>query len=417
MFDLWQELVSTIRRNKMRTALTGFAVAWGIFMLIVLLGAGNGLSNAFLDNAGQWSVNSVKSGGSSTTKPYGGFDKGRYIQLRNRNIEGTKKLTHYVSNVGGIYYDGGKSLSYGEHSVSGTIIGCDANYEEIEKIEMLHGRFINEIDVKEKRKSVVIPENLAKRLFKQAERAIGKYVKLSGLMYKVVGVNKTNQQDSNDDFFLPRSTYALLNNSGDRVHQLLFSIHGVETKEDCEAFEKEYRASIARQENFDPEDTGGVWVWNRFSQYLDQMTGARFITIAIWIIAIFTMISGIVGVSNIMLIAVKERTKEFGVRKALGATPRSILFMIIAESIFITTIFGYIGLVAGVGVTELMDATIGQQTVNAGAFQMQYFKNPTVDIQVAIQATLTLIVCGTLAGYFPALKAVKIPPIEALRAE
>ncbi len=417
MYDLWQELISTIRRNKMRTALTGFAVAWGIFMLIVLLGAGNGLNNAFLDNGARWSVNSVKSGGSFTTKPYAGFDKGRYIQLHNKDIVATQTLKDNVGNVGGIHYSGGQTVSYADQSVSGTIIGCDANYENIEKINVLYGRFINIIDVDQKRKSIVLPENLAKKLFKHPERAVGQHVKLTGLMYLVVGVTKTDQQNSDDDFFVPRSTFALLNNTGDRVDQLLFSIHNIKNEADCDQFEKKFRSVIAHQERFDPEDTGGVWVWNRFSRYLDQMKGAHFITVAIWIIALFTMISGIVGVSNIMLIAVKERTKEFGIRKALGATPRSILWMIIAESVFITTLFGYIGLVAGVGVTELMDATIGHQTMNAGVFQMQYFKNPTVDIHVAIQATLTLIICGTLAGYFPALKAVKVPPIEALRAE
>lgn len=192
---------------------------------------------------------------------------------------------------------------------------------------------------------------------------------------------------------------------------------GLDTEEKNEIFEKEYRKAIGIHHRFTADDKGAIWMWNRFTQFLQQEKGMRILTIAIWVIGIFTLLSGIVGVSNIMLITVKERTREFGIRKALGAKPISILWLIIAESVTITTFFGYIGMVAGIAATEYMNTVAGNQTVDAGVFTETVFLNPTVDISIAIQATMTLVIAGTLAGFFPARKAVMIRPIEALRAD
>ncbi len=198
---------------------------------------------------------------------------------------------------------------------------------------------------------------------------------------------------------------------------LLFTTKALADEADNDAFEADYRRVIGNQKQFDAADDSAIWIWNRFTQYLQQQTATRILHTAIWVIGIFTLLSGIVGVSNIMLITVRERTHEFGIRKALGAKPASILWLIVSESVTITTFFGYVGMVAGIAATEYMNAVAGKQTMDAGVFSMTFFENPTVDLSIAIQATLTLIIAGTMAGIFPALKAVKIRPIEALRTE
>ena len=204
---------------------------------------------------------------------------------------------------------------------------------------------------------------------------------------------------------------------GNKLNSIIFTTRGLTSEESNEAFEQDYRRVIAANHRFAPEDEGAIWLWNRFTSYLQAQNAMGILRIAIWVIGIFTLLSGIVGVSNIMLITVRERTHEFGIRKALGAKPRSILWLIIVESVTITTVFGYVGMVAGIGATEWMNVAFGSQTVDAGLFEAQMFSDPTVDIGIAVQATLTLIVAGTLAGLFPARKATKIRPIEALRAE
>ena len=206
-------------------------------------------------------------------------------------------------------------------------------------------------------------------------------------------------------------------NKGNRLNSIIFTTKGLTTEASNEQFEADYRRVIAANHRFDPTDDGAIWLWNRFTSYLQAMAAMGILRTAIWVIGIFTLLSGIVGVSNIMLITVRERTHEFGIRKALGAKPRSILWLIIVESVVITTLFGYVGMVAGIGATEWMDAAFGSQTVDAGMFEAKMFSNPTVDLGIAVQATVTLIVAGTLAGLFPARKATRIRPIEALRAE
>lgn len=213
------------------------------------------------------------------------------------------------------------------------------------------------------------------------------------------------------------STMQTIYNKGDKLNNIIFTTKNLTSEAANETFEKEYRKVIAANHRFNPEDEGAIWIWNRFTQYIQTQNVAGLLRTAIWVIGIFTLLSGIVGVSNIMLITVKERTREFGIRKALGAKPFSILRLIIVESVTITTFFGYIGMVAGIGVTEWMNSAFGTQTADAGMFQARMFSDPTVDIGIAIQATLTLIVAGTLAGFFPAKKAVSISPIEALRAD
>ena len=251
---------------------------------------------------------------------------------------------------------------------------------------------------------------------KSRTEPVGQFVNAGGVAYRVVGLYE-DLGDQSSLAFIPFSTMQTIYNKGDKLNNIIFTTKNLTSEAANETFEKEYRKVIAANHRFDPEDEGAIWIWNRFTQYMQTQNVAGLLRTAIWVIGLFTLLSGIVGVSNIMLITVKERTREFGIRKALGAKPLSILWLIIVESVTITTFFGYIGMVAGIGVTEWMNSAFGNQTADAGMFQARMFSDPTVDIGIAIQATLTLIIAGTLAGFFPAKKAVSISPIEALRSD
>ncbi|MCD7899467.1 MAG: ABC transporter permease [Bacteroides sp.] len=417
MIEIWQEIYSTIRRNKLRTFLTGFAVAWGIFMLIVLLGAGNGLIHAFDANSSEMAMNSVRVTGGWTSKPYDGLKEGRRIQLDNKDLEVTgTQFPDNVISTGARVRQGSITLSYGSEYVSTSFSGVYPNYTEVERIKPAGGRFINDIDLRERRKVIILNKKTAELLFPK-EEAIGKFVIGNGIAYQVVGLYSDQGDSDSREAYIPFTTLQLIYNKGDKLNNLFFTTKGLYTEKDNKAFIDAFRKKINANHRIDPTDNGGLWIWNRFMQYLQQQNATFGLRLAIWIIGIFTLLSGIVGVSNIMLITVRERTREFGIRKALGAKPHSILFLVIIESVFITALFGYIGMVFGIGVTEIMNTVAGNQTMDTGAWQETVFLNPTVGVDVAIQATLTLVVAGTFAGLFPAWKAVKISPIEALRAD
>ncbi len=419
MFDLWQEIFGTIKRNKLRTALTGFAVAWGIFMLIVLLGAGNGIIHAFEQNVSDRALNSIRIYRGWTTKPYDGLKEGRRIELDNRDLAATgQAFPDHVEGVGATLSQSSLSISYGAEYVNLSLQGVFPNYVEVEAVKTAGGRFINQIDINERRKVIVLHKKSADILFGKSHTSpYGKFVNAGDVAYQVVGLYDDEGSSEPSQAFIPFSTLQTIYNKGDKLNTIIFTTKNLTSIESNEAFESDYRRVIAANHRFDPTDESAIWIWNRFTDYMRTMSAMSVLRIAIWVIGIFTLLSGIVGVSNIMLITVRERTHEFGIRKALGAKPRSILWLIIVESVTITTLFGYIGMVAGIGVTEWMDAAFGSQTADTGMFEARMFTDPTVDIGIALQATLTLIVAGTLAGLFPARKAVKIRPIEALRAE
>lgn len=419
--DIWQEIISTISRNKLRTFLTGFAVSWGIFMLIILLGSGNGLMNGFTSNFADRANNSVQVSTWKTSKAYQGMQSGRKIDLDYNDLALTKsEFRDNVITAGAALNQGGCTISNGSEYVSSNLFGVYPSYTEIEpyKVAEGNGRFINDLDIKERRKIIVIHPKTAETLFKK-ESALGKFVNVNGIMYKVAGVYVANKDRNDQSAFIPFSTAQIIYNKGNALERIIFSTKGLDTKEKNEEFERKYREAIARHHQFDPTDESVMWIRNRFTQYLETLEAQNIITMAVWVIGILTLLSGIVGVSNIMLITVKERTKEFGIRKALGASPSSILWLIILESIAITTLFGYIGMLAGIGVTEwaatYFDAMAAAQATDEMSFTI--FKDPTVNIGIAVQATLVLIFAGTLAGFFPARKAVQIKPIEALRAD
>ena len=269
--------------------------------------------------------------------------------------------------------------------------------------------------MEEERKVIILHKKTVETLFPH-QHPIGKYVNANGVAYQIVGIYE-DQNSFSPSALAPFTTIQAVYAKGDSIDNITFTTQGLTSEGDNERFEADYRRVLGGQKLFDPTDDGAIWIWNRFTQYLQQQTATQILHIAIWVIGIFTLLSGIVGVSNIMLITVRERTHEFGIRKALGAKPMSILWLIISESVAITTFFGYLGMVAGIAVTEYMNVVAGKQTMNMGVFSMTFFENPTVDLSVAIEATLTLIIAGTFAGLFPALKAVRIRPIEALRAE
>ncbi len=419
MTDLWQEIYGSIKRNKLRTFLTGFAVAWGIFMLIVLLGAGNGLIHAFEESSSQRALNSIRVFGGWTTLPYDGLKEGRYIRLDNRDLEATTAyFNDRVDEAGATQNQGSTDISYGSEYVNLSLDGVYPNYTEVEPVRLKTGRFINQTDIRERRKVMVVHENTAEVLFsKSGDDPIGKFVNAGGVAYQVIGIYTDEGNAQPSSVIIPFTTLQTIYNKGNYLNSIIFTTKGLETVEANERFEDDYRAVLSANHRFDPTDDGAIWLWNRFTSYMQAMGAMGILRTAIWVVGIFTLLSGIVGVSNIMLITVRERTHEFGIRKALGAKPRSILWLIIVESVVITTAFGYVGMVAGIGATEWMNAAFGSQTVDAGMFEAKMFSNPTVDIGIAIQATVTLIVAGTLAGLFPARKAVRIRPIEALRAD
>lgn len=420
MRDILTEIWATARRNKLRTTLTGFAVAWGIFMLIFLLGAGNGLINATQQNSHRYLNTSMVIFGGQTSKAHKGLKEGRRIELNDRDMEITQeRFSDNVEEVGAELDHGNTTMSHGKEYTAANISGVYPNDYIINKRDMIYGRFINKIDIRDRRKSIVISDDMAKELSPTGSVAdmLGQIVRIEDLAFHIVGIYQVDKSMMGTDAFIPFTTYRTIYNVGDKTGNIVFSFKGLETEQQNEAFEQRYRANLNGNHGAAPDDEEAVWIWNRFTQAMQMNTGMGMLRTALWIVGIFTLLSGIVGVSNIMLITVKERTHEFGIRKAIGATPWSILRLIIIESIIITTFFGYIGMVLGIAANEYMNATIGNMKVDSGMFTTTMFVNPTVGLDVCINATLLMVVAGTIAGLIPARKAARVRPIEALRAE
>ena len=419
MKDLLTEIWESIRRNKLRTALTGFAVAWGIFMLIVLLGAGNGLMNAFLNQGEHFATNTMAVFGGVTSKPANGYQTGRRINLNDQDVAITQSalFAEHVDKISPELFKGPYTLAFKSRHTSVYLNGCYPSLKEMNKIEMLEGRFINHNDIKQHRKSIVLAAAHATELMNGGEdyaSLIGKTVTTDNITWVVVGVYKTDRTAQRVEAFAPITTMQMITNDINNVDQINFSFHGLTTKEENEQFEKTYRAALNRAHKAAPDDESSIWIWNRFTQNMQMDKGTHFIRTALWILGIFTLVGGIVGVSNIMLITVKERTREFGIRKAIGASPWEIMKLILAESVSITALFGYIGMFLGMVACEVMKMTVGQSSVEFFGEKIQLFVNPTVGLGISVGVTILLVIAGTLAGTSPAMKAARIRPIEAL---
>ena len=406
MIDLLLEIGQTLSHNKLRTALTGFAVMWGIFMLIILLGMGHGVFNAFSYNMGGDRTKSINVWGGMTTKPYKGYQEMRYIPLEYRDLSA---IDHdgrgVIAKAVAIKDLDSAQVSTQKDYVTDRVSGVFPSTAGLDRLNIIKGRFINDNDLLQKRKVIVLNERSARMLFGEAEKAVGKYVNAMKLSWQVVGVYSHDWQT---DAYVPFETAMALAGGNGRVSTINVLAPGMQTQEDADAAEKLVKNILAREHEFDPTDSGGVYIWNRFTGYLQGMTAMTILEMAIWIIGILTMLTGIVGVSNIMFVSVKERTHEIGIRRAIGAKPRSILMQIITESVALTALFGYIGIFFG------MIVLAGLSKAFAG---MEFIRDPSVTLSIAVEVTVVLVVAGAFAGLFPAIKATKVKPVEALRDE
>ena len=420
MRDLFIEIWESVRRNILRTCLTGFAVAWGIFMLIVLLGAGNGLMNALLTGSQRISVNSMMIGGGYTSRAYGGLQSGRHIELEAKDAELVMRaFPNIVENITATI-SLSQEVVYQDNSISVQIQACYPEYMANEGLKLQYGRFINRKDLEERRKVVVITDQMAEIFTGSGSRVssmLGRMVKCGGINFMVIGILKSDMSSYTRNVYAPFTSVSTIFNRGKYVDELTFTFHGLETEEENEIFEQKLRAIINTAHKAAPDDNRAIWIWNRFTQSLQMAKGTDIISTALWIIGLLTLLSGIVGVSNIMLITVKERTREFGVRKAIGASPWNITRLILAESITITAFFGYVGMFFGLVACEILDMTLGRSSLSVLGQEISVFVNPTVGVDAALGATIVLIISGAIAGLFPAMNAAKVRPIEALRAE
>lgn len=409
MFDIdkWQEIFSTIKKNKLRTFLTGFSVAWGIFMLIILLGSGKGLQNGVETQFKQDAVNSIWLNPGQTSIPYQGFSLGRRIRFTNEDYDEFDRKIDGIEHFSARYFIRGTgTVSYKSEFGSFDIISVHPDYIYLENAEVKEGRYLNDLDIRKFRKVTAIGPPVVEALFKNGTNPIGQYIKVNGVPFKVVGIFKDPNERDMNRIYIPVSTAQRVFGGTNIIHRLSLTTTVPVTQ--SEEMIEEMRANMAKRHHFDVEDKQAVYIRNtlkEFQQFQNLFLGIR---IFIWIIGIGTIIAGIVGVSNIMMIVVKERTKEIGIRKAIGATPGSVIGLIMMESILITGFAGYLGLVLGVGLLELISSNMPVS---------DFFRNPEADFRVAVSATILLVVSGALAGLVPATKAARIKPIVALRDE
>ena len=422
MRDIFVEIWESIRRNKLRTCLTGFAVAWGIFMLITLLGAGNGIMNIFDSNSEGLDVNTMRVYGNTTSKPYGGFKQGRYIELDEYDLKliASPVFADHIDEISATLSQSGFKMTYGKRYFDVSLNGVYPDVERLYRIEMLAGRFINRNDIENRRKVIVLTHLHARNFLggkENYESLIGQRVKIGNLSFKIIGVRHGAENENDTEIYTPFTTLSTIFSKSNRIDMLSFTFHGLDTEEENEAFEKDYKRVLNNYHGAAPDDERAIWISNSFTMNMQMNKGRHVLDVFLWIIGLFTLLSGIVGVSNIMLITVKERTHEFGIRKAIGAGPWSIMKLIIAESVSITAFFGYIGMVLGMVACRVLDATLGSKPIEVLGESITIMENPSVGLGVALEATILLIVAGTLAGLIPASKASRVKPIEALRAE
>lgn len=413
------EILATLRHNKLRTFLTGLSVSWGIFILIILMSAGNGLKNGVTGNFSDRAVNTVQIWPGVTSLPYKGLQSGRRMKLTDKEKTAVGTLPEAGTKTSIV--ETNATITYGSEYGSYQLKGVEPQYSDIYKLEINsgNGRFINTIDIKERNKIIVLDKKIAETLFKD-KYPLGKFVKVGNVMFKVVGVNEKKEGWGSSQAYIPLSTSQTIFQPDNNLSTIALTVNDLNTEEANEKFNDKLKAAVASTMMFDKKDQKALWIWNSQRDYIETMQIFNAITIFVTIIGILTLIAGIVGVSNIMLVSVKERTREFGIRKAIGAPSSSILKSIIIESILITATFGYLGMMVGIGISEFFGYILDKNAAAAAGGdgpQMSIFKNPTVDLNYVVFATIVLIIAGVFAGYIPARRAVKIKPIEAMREE
>ncbi len=416
--NLLYEIYSVLKHNKLRTILTGLSVSWGIFILIILLAAGNGLKNGVTSNFSDRASNTVQMWPGTTSVPYNGLKSGRDLQFSKNEIENINENLSEAEDESGII-DKNLTITYKNEFGNFNLEGVDPSYKEISgiKIESGNGRFINQLDLKASNKVVVLDKKIVEVLFKN-EPALGKYVKIGSVMYNVVGINTKKERFGDGTAYIPFTTAQLIYNPDKKFRSIAMKVNGLKTEDENENFNDRLKSTMAKSLKFDPKDTQALWIRNSQRDYVETMKIFGGITFFVSLVGILTLIAGVVGVSNIMLVSVKERTREIGIRKSIGAPPVSILTSIVLESIIITTVFGYIGMISGIGLAELINWIMEQGAAsNASDTGMTVFKNPTIELNYVYLSTIILMIAGVIAGYMPAHRAVKIKPVEAMREE
>ncbi|MDE6338762.1 MAG: ABC transporter permease [Muribaculaceae bacterium] len=407
MLDLFREILQTLSHNKVRTALTGIAVTWGIFMLIVLLSFARGITNSFDYNMASRNQERLKIWGGKTSVSYRGNREGRAIRMKESDIQSIKerdadRVEEVTSQI-----SGNSNIASEKASINSGYTGVYPN--ELSNrfhSEIISGRFISPKDMEERSKVMVIPEYYAKQLFPpEGAEAVGKRLRCNSLSFLVVGVY-SSQWDRT--IFIPFTTAAMMQPDKLDYGNISVNLKGLETELDGDEAENKVRSILASNHKFDPQDKNAVYIDNYFTSALKSKNAMKILDVCVWVLGILTLLTGVVGISNIMFVTVKERTHEIGIRRAIGAKPLKILTQIITESISITLIFGYIGIFLGTAITQIIATMIGENGP---------FRNPTVSISIALEVTIVLILAGSLAGLFPALKALKVKPVEALRYE
>jgi putative ABC transport system permease protein len=412
--DNWQEIFATIKKNRLRTFLTCLGVGWGIFMLVIMLGAGNGLRNGIMQDFNGTATNSFYMWTQKTSKAYKGMKPGRNFFFNNADVLALSQLKELAvvspqNQLGG--HDQGNNVIRGIKTGNFQVGGVYPNISSIQYMNVTNGRFLNDNDIKEKRKVCVIGSRVKEVLFNKGEEVLGNYIRINGVYFKVVGCmtptgNGDRAREESERVMIPFTTFQSAFNYGDVVGWFAIAAHPSIPAEEAEkiaiAFVKE-RHKVA------PQDELAIGHWNMGVQYI-KMTGLfTGITLLVWIVGAGTLIAGVIGISNIMLIVVKERTREIGVKRAIGATPSIVVGQIMMESVFLTILAGYTGLISGLLLLEGLNSAMGE-----GA---PMFKNPTVDLTSVLWALSVLVGSGALAGLIPAFRAVSVNPVEALRAE
>lgn len=406
--DQWREIFETLRRSKLRTAATALSVAWGIFMLVILLGAGRGIQNGVEASFADDAVDSIWVYRGRTAKAHAGYGTRREIRLRLTDYRALIDSVDAARHASARFHLAGQfTVKFGRETSAFDVRACHPGYQFIENTRITAGRFLNEVDLRERRKVAVIGPKVVDILFGRTP-PIGAWIEIGATPYRVVGTfDDDGWEGEKSVIYIPITTAQTAYGGGDQVHQIMFTVGGVSAEESRRIVDHTRRLLAARH-HFSPEDTTAVRVRNNVENAERFLGLFASIELFVWIVGIGTILAGIVGVSNIMLISVRERTKEIGIRKALGATPGVIVRQIVTEALIITSTSGYLGMVAGIGLLELVRRFVPPN---------DYFRNPEADLGVVGAATLVLVVAGVLAGWFPARLAARINPVEALRAE